>query len=63
MEPDKPETQEYIVTANVKLRGAWMSVMAGSEAQARKIAEESPDFELGLAEMVDWTVTNIEMID
>lgn len=60
MEPDEPETHEYIITANVQLSGAWMSVMASSEAEARRIAEEAPDFAFELAEMTDWTVTNIE---
>jgi len=60
MHPDETEDHEYIVTATVKLRGAWMSVMASSEAEARKKAEAEPDFAFELAEMSDWTITNIE---
>ena len=56
------ETEErtFLVYANVKMRGAWMTVTASNEDEARAKAEAEPDFECGGAELADWTVTKVE---
>jgi hypothetical protein len=59
---NEPKEREYTVRATVTLKGAWMVVMATSEAEARRIAETEPDFEIGGAEMTDWTVTSIDRL-
>jgi len=57
---DTSEDKQFLVYANVKMRGAWMTITAATEEAARAKAEAEPDFECGGAELVDWTVTSVE---
>lgn len=62
MNPEMPddEEREFTVYATVTLRRASMTVMAKSEAEARRLAEESPEYEFRGAEMSDWEITDID---
>lgn len=51
---------EYTITATVKLNGVIMVVEAGGEAEARRMAEQEPDYDLQYGELVDWTISHIE---
>lgn len=53
----KEKMKVYEIKARVVFEGATMYVEASSEEEAKAKAEESPDFDSSMAEMVDLQIT------
>jgi hypothetical protein len=53
------EEREFLVYAEVKMRGAWMTITAKTADEAKEKADANPDFECGGAELSDWKITGV----